>query len=282
MINKEDILSKKHLVTSGCSFTNGFQMFEKGSWAYYLADILGTELHNQAKGGAGNEYICDSIIYYLEANPDIMNNCVVGIAWSEVTRLLNPRPLDHKKSYDLRWWDTIRPQDFLKSKLHGNGHMAHLPEASVFFSDIAFCIYRTYMSVIKLTYFLKANNIPYFFIDAINKNKVRLVLESDGNRLVTRSIVLDGNIHFSEPLHFEINLDAMRDVFTKQINDKFFGEFLNIGGYDTILEFMYGDEDDSNKRYNRLEKGNSGHPNDIASKEIAESIYNQILNSKNE
>lgn len=266
-------LTKKYLVTSGCSFTNGHHMKEKGSWAYYLADILGMELHNRAVGGQGNEFICDSIIYYLENRKDILDNCIVGIAWSETTRLLSPV---YYEDVSCTNWETVTPTDFLKSKQHGDGKFSHLSDASNFFSDISFCIYRTYMSVIKLTYFLKANNIPYFFIDAINKNKVDIDESTIRKYTGQTKITLEGNMHVSPPINISSADEPFRNVFTKNINDKFFGEFLNVCGYDTILEFMFGDEDDDNKRYDRLQKGNGGHPNDIASKEIAESIYNQI------
>lgn len=251
---KINLEGKKYLVTSGCSFTDGFHMAEKGSWAYYLSNMLNLELHNRARGGSGNEYISDSIITHLMNNDEVRNNCVVGVAWSDFSRLMSSI-IDDKNNNTL---DTVQPQDFLET-----GRFSDIPSAQKFFSDIPFCVYKTYMSILKLNHFLKSYNIPYFYIDAINPNKIS-IFENSGKFI----------IHGYSNIKMEFNMsDWPHDyyrVLNNTINDVLFTNFLKIGDYTSILDMMFSD-------YELYETGNSGHPNDVASKEIAQIIYNQII-----
>lgn len=259
---KIDVKNKKYLVTSGCSFTDGFNMREKGSWAYYLSDMLGLELVNKARGGSGNEYISDSIIIELMNRPEIRENCVVGVAWSSFSRLMNP-------IYDGNWnvLDTVQPIDFIEINGNKGKYYEHKKAGEVFFRDILFCVYKTYMAIAKLNYFLDYYNIPYFYIDAISPNKVKRVNNGKYEEVHIMSS------HSSESI-LNINMREWPNNYKDVINDNFnsiiFKNYLNVCGYNTILEFMFID-------YEKYNKGNSGHPNDVASREIANSIYNQII-----
>ena len=256
---KINLHEKKYLVTSGCSFTDGFLMKEKGTWAFYLSNKLGLELHNKARGGQGNEFISNSIIGYLINNKDIRENCVVGVAWSEVTRLLSSimNEIDQNGN-PITLIDTVRPQDFLKDGKFYNSSF------NKFFSDIPFCVYRTYMSIINLNNFLELNKIPYFYIDAINVNKVELLNYSNEFKF-KNSRANHSTMQSSYPIHFTLS-----PIINRHVNETIFNNFLKIGNYDTILDLMHSD-------YNRYEEGNPGHPNDIASNEVAQIIYNQIV-----
>jgi len=252
---KIDITNKKYLVTSGCSFTDGFNMKEKGSWAYYLSDMLGLELINKARGGSGNEYISDSIIIKLMNNPEVMENCVVGVAWSSFSRLMSP-------IYDGTWnvLDTVQPFDFMDINGSKGKYYEQRKAGEVFFKDILFCVYKTYMAIAKLNHFLDLYKIPYFYMDAISPNKVKRT---------------DSEVHIIGMHESVLTIDAKawpnqyRDVINDTFNSTIFKNYLNINGHTTISEFIFTD-------YNKYQSGNPGHPNDIASIEVAKSICNQI------
>lgn len=253
---KIDFKGKKYLVTSGCSFTDGFFMKEKGSWAYYLSNMLGLELRNKARGGSGNEYISDSIMIHLINFPEIINECVVGVAWSDVSRLMSP-------IYDGKYniLDTVQPQDFLDGNIQKSKFVDNT-SAQKFFMDIPFCVYRTYMAIAKLNHFLESYNIPYFYIDAVNPNKIENI---DNNKFIMYG-------HSNQQMEF--NFKDWPHEYVWVLNDKFnnqiFKNFLKINEHGSILDFMFTD-------YEKYENGNPGHPNDIASNEVAQIIYNQIV-----
>jgi hypothetical protein len=259
---KIDMKNKKYLVTSGCSFTDGFNMAEKGSWAYYLSNMLELKLVNKARGGSGNEYISDSVIIELMNHPEIRENCVVGVAWSSFSRLMNP-------IYDgnHNMLDTIQPFDFIETNGEKGKYYEHRKTGEVFFRDILFCVYKTYMAIAKLNYFLDYYNIPYFYIDAMSPNKVKKINNGEYDEVQ----IING---YSNQSIINIGMREWPNNYKDVINDNFnsiiFKNYLNVCGYHTILEFMVTD-------YDRYNKGNPGHPNDVASKEIAHFIYNQII-----
>jgi len=259
---KIDLDGKRYLVTSGCSFTDGFHMGEKGSWAYYLANSLNLELHNQARGGSGNEYIADSIIYYLENNRHLIKDSVVGVAWSDISRLMSSIFCSDSMG-DYLILDTVQPQDFLKG-----GKYYNYKDGRIFFSDVLFCYYKSYMAIHKMITFLELHNIPYFFIDAIAPVKLEIPNDENNDYVIVKGAVSEheNNIkyYFREyPHHYPY-------VLNNNFNEFLFKNNLKVNGYDTILEFMVSD-------YEKYQKGNPGHPNDIASKEISQSIMAQIL-----
>jgi len=263
---KLNLKDKKHLIVSGCSFTDGFWLADKGSWAYYLSDMLDLKLHNEASGGQGNEWICNSIIAYLMNNEHLIKDCVVGVAWSEMTRLTNPIPDDDDVCAKV---DTVRPFDFDE-----NGKFHKYKDAEVFFSDIPWCAYRTYMSIINLTSFLKLNNIPYFFIDAITHNK--LYFNPEKSDTWSHRFEIENNEHLPKLGNFDLLEEDhnLRYILNPNITSKIFDKFLSIGSFKTIQDYMWKNK---GKEYERLTKNNGGHPNDVASKEIAELIYKQII-----
>jgi len=253
---KIDLEGRKYLITSGCSFTDGFNMKEKGSWAYYLSNLLGLELRNKARGGSGNEYISDSIIIELMNHPQIRNECIVGVAWSDVSRLMSSI---QEGKYNVL--DTVQPHDFLIFENTDEGKYVKYKDASMFFSDIPFCVYKTYLAITKLNYFLDSLNIPYFYIDAINKNKITY----QGDKFT-----IHGHSNHRMEFNFSDWPPQYSSVLNQKFNDEIFRNVLKIHEHDSILDFMFTD-------YDKYEKGNPGHPNDIASKEIAQNIYNQII-----
>lgn len=73
-----------NLVVNGCSFTSD----QKGkTWATFINDKLKlANYYNLAQGGAGNKYICDSTIEFLESKNFIPQETLVLIMWSGTGR----------------------------------------------------------------------------------------------------------------------------------------------------------------------------------------------------
>ena len=69
------------LLVSGCSFTA-----PEYSWAQVTADQLGLKLINLACPGAGNDYICNSVIDYLDDTKPIHDTVAVMVMWSGTGR----------------------------------------------------------------------------------------------------------------------------------------------------------------------------------------------------
>jgi hypothetical protein len=64
-----------NMITSGCSFTESIRPNQEKSWADYLAEKLGKKLTNYGRGGAGNEYIYNSVVDNLDTD-------LVVVMWS--------------------------------------------------------------------------------------------------------------------------------------------------------------------------------------------------------
>ena len=61
-------MHKKYLISCGDSFTEGHDMGEQASWAYWTANSLGLGLINIASGGMSNEWINMRTLSYLQQN----------------------------------------------------------------------------------------------------------------------------------------------------------------------------------------------------------------------
>jgi hypothetical protein len=75
----------KHIVTSGCSFSDNFGV----RWPMVLAQRLDAQLYNRGQGSAGNDWICDSTIYQAstllqEGIP--ASEILVVVMWSGIDR----------------------------------------------------------------------------------------------------------------------------------------------------------------------------------------------------
>lgn len=75
----------KHLVTSGCSFSDNAGK----RWPHFLAEVKNFNLYNKGQGSCGNEWIADSIIYQtkkLLADNILPENIIVTVCWSGIDR----------------------------------------------------------------------------------------------------------------------------------------------------------------------------------------------------
>ena len=73
----------KNLVTSGCSFTDDSQ---QPTWVKSVANICNIKYHNLARGGAGNSYICNSVIDQLDTGMHDPAETLVLVMWSGTSR----------------------------------------------------------------------------------------------------------------------------------------------------------------------------------------------------
>lgn len=75
----------KHLVTSGCSFTDNHNK----RWPHFLSEISGWSLYNRGHGSAGNSWISKSIIYQTQTLLNLgihPSEILVMAMWSGIDR----------------------------------------------------------------------------------------------------------------------------------------------------------------------------------------------------
>lgn len=78
-------MSFKHLVTSGCSFSDNTE----SHWPHYLSKKLNLELHNRGMSSAGNGWICKSTIYQIQQLLEsgiTPEEILVLVMWSDIGR----------------------------------------------------------------------------------------------------------------------------------------------------------------------------------------------------
>jgi len=96
----EYCVNMKHLVTSGCSFSDNMGK----RWPHYLAEAKNLKLYNRGQGSCGNEWISDSAIYQTQLlltesipTEDIM----VVVCWSGVDRKSHFVSKDERPDFEL-------------------------------------------------------------------------------------------------------------------------------------------------------------------------------------
>ena len=169
----------EHLITCGDSFTEGHEMGETASWAYWTADGLNLKLINLASGGMSNEWISLQTISFLQKNPHLWNNSVVIIAWTEMMRQMIH--FDDMGGKIGKWIWSVQPNDFISDDCGddtpGYWIYNHRNALYPFFSDLNWALMKTYQSMLMVKTFCDANGIPYIFFDAVNDNKVYLLFD---------------------------------------------------------------------------------------------------------
>jgi hypothetical protein len=107
----------KNFIANGCSFTEYINHPDgiTKTWATYLAEELSVENHiNLASSGAGNDYICNGTINYLESNSLDPENTLVIIMWS------GPNRIDLPMSQD--WYQHLKFNDYPACKTDGTDY----------------------------------------------------------------------------------------------------------------------------------------------------------------
>jgi hypothetical protein len=261
-------MNKKYLIVCGDSFTEGHEMGETASWAYWTAKSLNLELINLAKGGMSNEWISMRTLSYLQSNKNLLNNSIVIIAWTEMMRqMVFFDDLDQTKIG--KWVWSAQPNDFIcddwSEDTPGEWMYKHRDALFPFFSNLAWALMKTYQSIMNLKTFLDANNIEYIFFDAVNDNK----LYYENNNTYLR------DFKFEKELFIMDEHDYISDIVNKKFVDYIFDEkYVNIDET-TLLNWIHriGDE--------RYCEGNSGHTNVFGAQESSKFIvkhYERLYN----
>lgn len=173
----------KILITSGCSFSECFHKF-LDTWPRHLARLFPEYEHKSyAMGSQGNGLISRSIIYAVSEalKTHKPEDILVGVMWSGLSRVdyrMAPEHINFENNID--GWMT-NPTKFMKEHdevknawVILNSHWK-IKEAQVyystFFDDIGASIYSI-EHILRTQWFLKINNIKYFFTDFTNENIV--------------------------------------------------------------------------------------------------------------
>lgn len=264
-------MDKKNLIVSGCSFTKGHILHEKGSWATYLSEMMGTTLHNRACGGMGNSYISTSVIGYLTQHPELIEDSIVIIGWSEITRMLGTFMHKSPRGTEIV---TIRPQDFIDDGQKTgwsdggldsyHGYVVEYRDTLIpLFSSWNYAVYETYVAMLNLKTFLESHKIPYLFFDAIADSKVII----NNSKLILRNTWKD--THLDEWIDPRGHMSC---ILNQEVIDKIFNDerWITFYGY-SMCSHMISDP----IKYNKYIQGNSGHPNEYASNYYAKIILNE-------
>ena len=163
----------KNLVINGCSFTADQK---NTTWASVLANyFLDIEYYNIAAGAAGNDYICNSTINYLEQQQLDPGNTLVLIMWSGTGR----------KDLNVagEWWYYLH-DDYPHGRRHGeqyylfsggltNSWTTNKTTKKIFewlykLSDPTTLCQNSMMNFLNLENYLKANGYQYRFTSYVN------------------------------------------------------------------------------------------------------------------
>lgn len=181
----------KHLVTSGCSFSdNGFG----NRWPHYLAEELSLQLHNYGHGSAGNDYISQSIIFklhHLLSNGINPSEIAVYVMWSGEDRegifisknelvdydqyinMAQPNPINFLYMYDNDDGCYIPPNPVLGGSIIPSGWLFGSPTCSwlnenitrakkLYFDNIynyEQCLIRSLNYILQLQWFCESRGI---------------------------------------------------------------------------------------------------------------------------
>jgi hypothetical protein len=229
-------------VTFGCSYSNGHQIGETGSWGYHLSKLLNCTHNNYGFNGSSNYLIMSNVIKFCESN-DIKNSAI-GIQWSECSRRELWIEKDQKyTSFNL---STLQLGNFLKEK---NPNLHFIKENMEFFVSVWFdykeMIIRTIQSMILVKNYLENRNIDYVMFEGLGS-------------------ILDMFYPNKEQVSGHNDLTLLSDEFKLSIlNDKcFFNKF--------------GDMRNYMKTHPLYEDINDGHPNPKFLEFWCSEMYNKI------
>lgn len=257
------INDKKYLVACGDSFTHGHMMGETASWAYWVAKDMNLTLINLSSGGKGNEWIATTILSFLIKNEIPLEEVIVMIGWSDLSRqLVYFNNVNNSEESDI--WNIV-PGDLMNS---GDNDWIYQNRKSLYplFSSLNWCLFRTYQSLFNVKMFLKSSNIPFLFFDTITDNKIYYnnnepYLKDSWKTFWTENLeklILDG-----EPA---IITNMLSKEMVEYIFDK---NYIDIDGY-TIVKWLHRP---GNEIY---EKGNEGHLNEAGAKVISKKIVDKF------
>lgn len=277
------MLNKKYLIASGCSFTEGHLLGEKGSWATFFAKNNNLELINLGKGGAGNEYILSQIIQFAKIEKHIADNAIFGIQLTEVLRTLMCFTYPKDEYMDGKYWH-ITPVQFLDDKtfsgwdlnsFHNKWIYDNRNALSPFFINVTHSVLITINALISFIDFCEVNNYPYFIFDGLNKSIPEKLEDgwylNSTNKIDVHKINVEDvsdNFHFFKNAAYPVINKSIIDYIRKNpyyIMDRVCKEYL----------FTTGNDENDGEKYVR---GNQGHPNELGSEFWANYIQSKLNN----
>ena len=277
-------IDKKYLIINGCSYTAGHLMWEKASWATYLAEDLGLKLINLAEGGRGNREITQLTINYATLNPDKARNSLFVIQLSECMRSLihwyNPIEDEYNKYYmtpgifydpEIRkgnrwgWWE---PEDIFHQWLW-KGRETLLP----MFMNLKFSLEKTYWGIVNLVNLCESNNYPYLIFEGLNdhipyhrkKEDFWYLHQSEG-----------GEAQEEERKYYKLHepIEPKLLTYIKSLKYYYHGESEQTSTLYKFIHMRFNADGKVNEDYF---KGNSDHPNELGAKMWAKHLVG-VLN----
>ena len=271
-------IDKKYLITNGCSYTAGHLMWEKASWATYLAEDLGLKLINLAEGGRGNREITQGTINYATLKPDIAKDSLFVIQLSECMRSLiywydssiasiDGRYLKYhmtpgifydpeiKKGKKWAWWEG--DDENYNSHFHQwlwKGREI-LP---LMFLNIKFSLEKTYWGIINFVNLCESNNYPYLIFEGLNDH---IPYWENGNWYLRQSAERAFGQKYAqeEKKYFKLHepIDSELLTYIKSLKYYYHGDSVETN---TLWNFIHMRPD---KNYYT---GNGDHPNELGAK----------------
>jgi hypothetical protein len=260
-------MSKKYLIVSGDSFTEGHHMGERASWAYWVAKELNLKLINLSCGGKGNEWISNTLLNYL-LNKDIsLDECVVMVGWTDLSRQMMFLDIKSKNSsshiIDFVIGDLLYPSDNIENEIKIKYIYDNRKVLYPLFSNIGWFLFKTYQSIFYTRLFLEGRNIPFLFFDVITDNKIYY---QDNSAFIKKSYEGFLNKDLIEITYIDDIVSNM--ICEKNVNYIFDKKYLNFENK-TVIGWL---KQEGNYKY---EEGNEGHTNVEGAKEISKHIIEQ-------
>ncbi len=267
-------IDKKYLIANGCSYTAGHTMWEKASWATYLAEDLGLKLINLAEGGRGNREITQGTINYATLKPDIAKDSLFVIQLSECMRSLiywydsfDGRNLKYhmtpgifydpevKKGKKWLWWqgDDDHPNSNFHQWLWKGREIL-----SPMFLNIKFSLEKTYWGIINFVNLCESNNYPYLIFEGLNDH---IPYEENEKWYLHQSAegAFGHKSSQEEKKYFKLHepIDSELLTYIKSLKYYYHGDSVETN---TLWNFIHMRPDEN------YYKGNSDHPNELGAK----------------
>lgn len=279
------MLNKKYLIASGCSFTEGHILKEKGSWATYFAKKYNLELINLGKGGAGNQYILSNVIQYSKIEKEIADNAIFGIQLSEVLRTMMCFTFP-KSQYNQGMFWHITPVQFIYEETFDNWDLNNFHNKWIydnrnalapFFINVTHSVLLTINSLLSFIDFCELNKYPYFIFDGLNKCIPEKINDKDwyltSNNNIDKHIV---NVQ-------EDDIDSQyffKDVCLPKIHKSII-DCINKNPYYlkniVLKDYLLTEGWLISKEYEIYFDGNEGHPNELGCKKWIEYLELELF-----
>lgn len=241
----------KNLLVNGCSFT---EEVKGNSWASFVNKKINPQTYiNLAQGGAGNKFICDSTIAFLESSDLQPKDTTVIIMWSGIGRKdihISGEWYFHLKNEYKYLCKKTNESYYLHSGGLSNSWTANKETHKIFsplykYSDpLSICI-ENLLFFIQLRSYLQCKNYNFYFTNYFNAWKKEVASTDGGDYSLAYFLE-------KEPMYMNFNFD---DWFFVDNSKSCLGDFASdLGQLDT-----------------------TGHPTDVAHEKFADSVVLPLL-----